>query len=394
MTGPGAGPATTSRLRALILISGLPPGGAEEVTVRFARELRRRGRRIPVCTLTARHDGAPAEVLTRSRIPRHDLGARRLLDPGAYFRLVELLRREEIDLIHAHGQDASILAAAAVLLHPAALVITRHVLDEPARGPRERARAVFTRIALRRADAVVAVSRAVARRLVEDHGVPSPRVRTIPNGIEHDRFEEASKDGTRPAVRRALDLAPSDRVVLVPAVLREGKGHEVLLRALPEIRRRIPDLRVLLAGSGEREAALRSAVKEQELDGVVRFLGHRDDVPRLLAACDVVVLPSFAEALPTVLLEAAAAGRPAVATRTGGVPEVVKDGATGILVRPGDPVRLARAIAALLSDPERTRRLGTAARRRSRERFGMARMVRETVELWDAVAGRARKGTA
>jgi glycosyltransferase involved in cell wall biosynthesis len=121
----------------------------------------------------------------------------------------------------------------------------------------------------------------------------------------------------------------------------------------------------------------------------VRFLGPRDDMPDLMAACDVVVLPSRAEALPTALMEAAAAGRPVVATRVGGVPEVVEDGRTGLLVPAGDPHALARALASVLADPVRAAALGDAARALARQRFGIDRQVERTIELWTrVVAGR------
>lgn len=381
------------KLRALVLISGLPTGGAERVTVRFLRSLRSRSLRsreaeTVLCTVTDRLDGAPAEAAARAGIPRRDLGARRLLDPGAFARLVRLLREERIDVVHAHGQDASVLAAAARLVRPSALVVTRHVLDEPATTHRERVRARLAVAAARRADAVVAVSAAVEERLEELAPGIASRVHVIPNGIDIDAFAPAGA-AVREALRSSLGLEDGHRAVLVPAVLRRGKGHGLLLDALPEIRRRVPEARILLAGSGEREDELRRRVREEGFGRAVSFLGFRDDVPDLMAASELVVLPSSAEALPTALLEAGAAARPVVATRVGGTPEVVEDGRTGLLVPPGDPAALADAVAGLLSDPERARSYGRAARDRVEERFAIERQIERTVDLWRrAAAGR------
>lgn len=385
-------PAGGLGFRPLVLISGLPVGGAESVTAQFLRHLMQTGRPVPVCTVTDRHDGPPAEMLARAGVPRHDLGARRLADPRALGRLVQLLRREEIDLVHAHGQDASILAAAASLLGRVKLVVTRHVLAEPDKTARQRMRAAMALAALGRADAIVAVSRAVAERLCEETAVSSDRVRVIFNGIDLSPFEVGPPPGARADVPGSPAVEEPEPVILVPSVLREGKGHELLLEALPEIRRRVPDVRVIFAGGGEREDALRRETRDRNVHDIVGFLGFRDDIPELLLAADVVVLPSRAEALPTVLLEAAAAGRPVVATRVGGTPEIVEDGRTGLLVPPDDAGALGRAVLALLQDGERADRFGRRARSVAEERFGIRRQVDRTLDLWREVAAAEETG--
>jgi glycosyltransferase involved in cell wall biosynthesis len=336
--------------------------------------------------MTARQDGPLATEIADAGVVRYDLDARRLSDPRALIRLLRLVRRERIDLLHAHGQDASILAALARCLCGFPLVITRHVMEEPAASRRQRLRARAACAAFRRADAVVAVSRAVAGRLAELSGLPRQAIHVIPNGIELERFDRAA-----PEARQQVAVGPDELVILVPAALRDGKGHEVLLRALPALRARVPAVRVLFAGAGEREATLRREARGA--GDAVCFLGLRTDIPDLLSACDLVVLPSATradgtveEALPTVLLEAAAGGRPVVATRVGGVEEIVQDGRTGLLVPPGDAAALAGAMAALLLDRQRARMFGRAGRGLARTRFGIATLARRTLQLWDRVA--------
>lgn len=373
-------------LRPLVLISGLSVGGAESVTARFLCRLSEAERPVPVCTLTDGVDGPPAEAVARNGVPRFDLGARRLADPPALVRLVRLLRREDVDLIHAHGQDASILGGAACFLRPTPLVVTRHVLREPRGTVRERSRASLSLASLARADAVVAVSRAVAGRLRDETEIPPARIRVIQNGVDLDRFDPDGLDRSRTEIRSSLGVEPEARVVLVPAVLREGKGHENLLQALPEVKEQVPDVRVLFAGDGECEEVLRRQARALSVDDVVRFLGFRSDMPELLAAADLVTLPSLEEALPTVLLEAAAAGRPVLATRVGGVTEIVEPGRTGMLVPPHAPSRLRRELVRILRNPERARRLGRQARSMAERRFGIGRQVEETLGLWTEVA--------
>jgi glycosyltransferase involved in cell wall biosynthesis len=378
--------------RALVLLSSLAAGGAERVTVSFLRRLADAGRPVECCTVTARHDSPLADELREAGILRHDLGARRLLDAGAFVRYLQLLRRARIELVHAHGQDAWILASVARRVTRVPLVLTRHVLDEPAGNWREAVRRRCALDAARRADILAAPSTATARHLAHLVGRPSLHVHVLPNGVDLQRFGAPELTTRREALRRSQGWESADRVVLLPAVLRGGKGHDVILAALPRLRSSVPRLRLAFAGDGDLGPALRSAARPH--GARVVFLGHRRDVPELLAACDLVVLPSFAEAQPTALMEAAAAGRPVVATRVGGIPEVVEDRVTGLLVPPGDPRALAEAIEALLGDPARAAAIGRAAHARAVLAFSLDRFVDATLHVWASTAGTARRVAA
>lgn len=370
-------------MRPLVLLSSLASGGAEQVTVAFLRALAEGGNPVPLCTLSKKRDDAPALEVQESRIVRHDLGARRLLDFNALFRLLSLIRREKYDLVHAHGQDASILGSWARHFLKFHFIVTRHVLEEPASTRRQRVRARQALAAFRRADAAVAVSRAAADRLATQASLPLDRIRVVPNGIRLDRFDPGSNGNQAGALRESFGVGASDPLVLVPAVLRPGKGHDVLLDSIPLVRERFPSVRFVLAGGGELEGELKA--RARGLGSAVLFLGHRRDIPGLLAASDLVVLPSRAEALPTVAMEAAAAGRAMLASRVGGVEEVVRDGFTGALVSPGDPRALAESMMDLLGDPGRRKSLARAARLRAMREFGIDSQVNRTLALWDEV---------
>ncbi len=241
---------------------------------------------------------------------------------------------------------------------------------------------------LRPATRFIAASEHHAQRLVGS-GVAPARVAVVRNGIEAGTFER----GERAATRAALGVAPEAPLLLVPARLHAAKGHRDLLAALPEVRRGHPGLQVIFAGEGPERAALATAARGLGLAGVVRLLGHREDIPDLLAAADVVVLPSRAEGLPAALLEALAAGRAVVATAVGGVPEAIRDGHEGRLVPAGDAGALAGAIGDLLAAEAARAALGAAGRARVLREFRAETATRRwesVIETWlGEVAGRA-----
>lgn len=370
-------------IRPLVLISSLDLGGAERVTVSFLLELAKRDLPAVLCTVSSRQNDALASELTKAGVFRHDLRARRLADPTAFLRYIRLLRSEKFDVVHAHGQDAAILGAAARALVRIPLVLTRHVLDEPGTVWRERLRARWALAAARRADAVIAVSSASADHLSRSAAIPRSTIAVVPNGIDVARFDCSDLSRRRSELRRRIGIAPTDRVVLVIAALRRGKGHEVLIEAWPDLHRRVQDLRVVFVGGGERQAELEARCRR--VGAAVMFLGWRDDIAELLTASDVVVLPSFSEAYPTVLMEAAAAGRPIVATRVGGVAEIVDHERTGLLVAPGDASALADSVCVILGSSRRARSFGRAGRERARTDFSLERQVEQTLGVWSSM---------
>ncbi len=225
------------------------------------------------------------------------------------------------------------------------------------------------RQAYRCAHGVVANSHAAARQL-EAEGLPPSRVRIIPNGVSVDRFTPRELSG-RPVT-----------TILTVANLRAEKAHEVLLAAAAELRPRHPHLRFLIAGDGPRAHELRALAGSLGVDAQVTFLGHREDVPALLAAADVFVLPSRSEAFPNSAIEAMAAGLPLVASRAGGLLDLVDDGRTGLLVPPDDHGALAAALESLMLSPARAAALGAAAREEVSRRYSFDRMVRGFEDLY------------
>jgi glycosyltransferase involved in cell wall biosynthesis len=237
---------------------------------------------------------------------------------------------------------------------------------------------------------VVVPSAWAKRQLVDHEGVPERLVRVIHNGAHpHEPVRG------RAAVREELGLSAEDEVVVIAAMLRPEKAHDVAIEALARLADQRPHLRLLVVGGGPTDdpAGTRPQLERQaERLGVaarVRFAGRRGDVSDVVAACDVALLPSAGENLPLAVLEYMEAGTPVVATTVGGVPELIDDGVHGLLVPPGDPVAMAEAIDRTLRDRDAAAARARAARERRRTEFSWDRIAAQTRALYAELLERA-----
>ncbi len=242
----------------------------------------------------------------------------------------------------------------------------------------DKTRALLTsqRLAYKGAHAVVANSAAAAEQLRRE-GVPPGKIRLIPNGVDCVAFAPARTDADRP-LRRVVTVAN----------LRPEKGHDTLIAAAADVVAARPDAEFLIVGDGPLRGELQRQVDARGLGARVRFLGERSDVPALLASSDVFALPSRTEACPNGVLEAMAAGLPIVASRVGGVPELVESGVHGLLVEPDRPEQLAASLLDLMNRPQFAFAAGRAARERAVGRFSFDRMVSGFEHLYLSELGR------
>jgi glycosyltransferase involved in cell wall biosynthesis len=313
----------------------------------------------------------------------------RALYGAAVAQLARFLRRSQVDVVHVHLFDPSLVGLTAGLLAGTPMrVMTRHYSDYHTRIGR-RAHVALDRLCLRMSHAVIAVSRHTAEHLVRAEGARPAKIHTVWNGIDFDRVRFSSPEA--PAAVRACLVPEGGLLLLIAARLHPEKGYEHLFRALPELRRRVGSVfRLAVAGTGPLEPHYRAMVDSLGCQDVVRFLGFRRDLPDLIGAADLLVLPSVAEAFGLVLAESLYLGTPVVASRVGGIPEIIDDGQDGVLVPPGDASALAQAVAELLADPGRRRRLAGAGRAKVAERFGFPRMVRSYETIYDDLAASRR----
>jgi glycosyltransferase involved in cell wall biosynthesis len=237
---------------------------------------------------------------------------------------------------------------------------------------------------------VVTVPCEYARRIYsERYGVPLSRVVNVGTAVRLDLYDAVVDRGR---VRRDLAIGREDVLAVIVGRLHEGKGLETAVGSVRTILEREPRFRLLLVGTGPLEGALRHLVSRLGLGGVVTFAGRRNDVPELLGASDLLILPSESETAPLTILEAMAAGLPVVATDVGGVSEAVEDGVTGILIRPRDARAIVDAVVSVVGSADRGAAMGRAARTAVRERYGADRLIGAVAGLYERLlaGGEAR----
>jgi glycosyltransferase involved in cell wall biosynthesis len=368
----GSEPGRTSTVaRVLYVINDLQRAGAETQLVRLAGALPRNRWEPRIVLLKERNDFA--DELRAVGIPVTALHRRGAADIGVWRRLRDHIAAQAPDIVHSFLFLPSVLAvpAARDAGVPVVVVSQRCSYDATVGQPW---RAIARRVH-GYADRVIVNSRAALRE-EEAAGLPPERLLYIPNGI--------TAGADLPADREALGLATGPLAVCV-AQLAVEKGHRDLIAAWAGVRQHVPAATLALVGDGPLRPALEAAARDAGLTDSIRFLGHRPDARRLLAGADVAVLASITEGMPNALLEAMAAGRAVVATRVGGIPDVVVDGETGRLVPPRQPIALAKALAEVLTDAAQRARFGEAGRARVERQFSMPTVARAFAETYETL---------
>lgn len=354
--------------RVLFVVNGFAPGGGELKLLELVEQLRIRFPGAYRCVVCSVGQGGVLEERFRKAADRVAVYPKRhAWDAGLIGRVAGLIREERIELAQTTLFYADVIGAAASRLTGVKAVVSWEAVTQPY-GPLHLA---AYRLASKWMTLSVSVSEAIRRRVSEERGVPASKTRAILYGVDTERFRPLPGG----AARRGLGLKGKGPVFGVIARLTEQKGHRFLLEAAASALRVRPDLRFVFAGDGPLRETLEAQARGLGIGDRVRFLGFRSDVPALLAAFDVFVLPSLYEGLPNAVLEAMACGRPVVATAVDGTPEVVEDGVTGLLVPPRDPARLSEALLKTAGSARLRERMGREARRRAVALHGVDRQV-------------------
>jgi glycosyltransferase involved in cell wall biosynthesis len=318
-------------------------------------------------------------------VPTFDAEIKSKRDVRSYRRYAELVKEENVDVLHTHTRRADFVAALGGRRAGAAVVSTQHGqinLDRHTLEEKRDLSARFYSFCLRNYfDKHVAVSAEIADELRTRCRVAADKVTHIPNGLDATPFVEAA--GERLAFRHEID-APRWAVVATVVASLDSKGHGDLLAAVAELAKEGVDIRLVVAGEGHWGGPIiAKAAADLGIEKRVHLVGFRDDVPRILAGSDVFVLPTPSEGLSIAIMEAMAAALPVVTTTVGGNPELVEHGRTGYLVPVGDTAALADALRQLARDPVKRKAMGRAGRSRVTLEFRVDKMVDRYAEMYE-----------
>jgi glycosyltransferase involved in cell wall biosynthesis len=363
-------------LKVLQLIPTLDRSGAEKQMVLLAKGLPKDRFRVEAVALTRL--GPLEGELRDAGVPVTLIGKPLKVDPFALARLTRFLKAGRFDVLQTWVFAANAYGRVAAHRAGTPVVVTAEMAVDLWKT---RGHLAIDRRLARWCDKVVGNSNAVVE-FYRKAGLADEKLAMIYSGIAPEEPPAADRAGVRAGFGWPAD-AP---VVLFAGRLMPQKGVADLVAALDLLQHVRPGVKTLIAGGGPLKGELEETAHAFRLDDSVRFLGHRDDVPRLLAASDLLVLPSLYEGLPNVVLEAMWFGKPVVATAAPGTTEVVADGSTGLLVPVHNPPALAAAIRAVTDDPALAHRLGSAGRARVEAEFGAERMIERFAELYESLA--------
>jgi glycosyltransferase involved in cell wall biosynthesis len=364
----------THRIKVVHVTEDMPVGGQERIIAVLASGLDRDRFEAELWCLV--RGGALADAVRQSGITVRVLNLPSYHNPLGVLRLALLLRRFAADIVHTHGDFAGTFGRlAAVLAGKRALVAHVHTLQPGFRRRHlwiQRVLAHFTR-------RIICVSQAVRDFVIAGIGIPVGKICVVHNGVAR-RADAAGRPD------RQTGLAPGDCLAVSVGSLVENKGHRVLVDAFHRAVSTCPALRLLIVGDGPLRAELESRVAGLNLSPKVGFTGCLADVHPVLDQAEMFILPTIQrEGLPLALLEANQHGLAVVASRVGGVPEVVEHGCSGLLVPPGDPIALSDAILTLAADRRLRQALGAAGRAQYEARFRAERMVAQVESVYASI---------
>ena len=368
--------------RILYVIDGIEFGGGERVFAQLLNGLPED--RFEPYLASAPNDAFLKNIKSKNLV-FYPVDFSNRFNPLPLMRLYRIVKSQRIDIVHSQGARADFFARIAAKLAKVPIIIsTVQMLVEGYNvGYLKRfLYQTFDRFSERFVDYFLVVSSVLKENMIEVHGIPPDKIIKIYNGIETDYYKPVGNEEMRYKIRREFAVNDSDILIASLGRLVWQKGFEYFLHAIPEILREIPDARFILVGDGPLRPELeRLAVELGEGDKII-FAGYRSDVRDVLAALDIVVIPSVLEGFPMITLEAMAMAKPIVAAKIDGITEQITDGINGILIPPKDSSAIAQAIITLINNRGKAKAMGLAARKKVEQEFSVDKMVAETEKVY------------
>ena len=367
------------------MIDSLGPGGAEQLMPTMMKRFKDAGFNIRVCALQTRAGNPIAADLKRIGLPVDLIPVPNLRHPLNLFRVLSYFKIHRPQLVHTQLEFSDILGTLAARILGIPSVSTVHILDKSAEKKSKVMRLKLRRFVLRKfCSRIIAVSEKTRTHHLKTGGLDPNKVTTVYNGIDIARFK-VTNESQITKTKQVLHLPLNSQIIITVAVLREPKGIQYMINALPAILEEIPDIHYLVVGDGAYGTSLKDLSAALSIQDHITFAGHRTDIPDLLACGDIFVLPTLGDALPTVLIEALAAGKPIVASNVGGVPEIIENGVNGVLIPPGDSSGLADACLQLLKNREQASQMILAGSQTVWQRFNVDAQVKQLSNIYEEI---------
>jgi len=364
-------------MKIAILVSGLPPkrlAGTEIATYNIAKYLARRGHEVHV--ITSLDEGLPKESIEEGfyvhRIKTKEIS---IMGPLSFcIKSIFLINTITPDILHSQS----------ILRTGLTCFIAKKLFKKPCiaycRGSdiysSWKFKNIISKLVLKNADAVIALTEDMKREIKK---ICDRDIFVIPNGIDLEKFKNLSKE----TLRKRLKIEEDEKMIIFVGTLRPVKGIKYLIKAMKLIIKENENVKLMLVGDGEEREELESLVVELDLKDCVKFIGRvqNEEIPRYMIASDVFVLPSFSEGFPVVILEAMASGLPIVATKVGGLPEIVKDGENGFLVEPKNPEEIAEKVLLILKGDKLRERISENNKKKVKE-YSWERVSEQIEEVY------------
>ncbi|MBN2245156.1 MAG: glycosyltransferase [Candidatus Aminicenantes bacterium] len=310
-------------------------------------------------------------------LPVHPIKISSEVDITAILRLAWAMRRKKCKLVHYHDAHSAAIGAAAAKLAKVPIRVLSRRVDFPLK------KNLLSRLKYGRdLDVIISISEGV-KKVLEESGIDPKIIQVIPSGIDFSPFQEAKNSDY---LRREFYFSPDDFLVGIVAHLADHKGHKYLIQAAEILKKESPKIKIIIVGEGPLHMELQKQVEQIHVEDMVFFLGFREDIPQILCSLDLFVLSSYLEGMGTSILDAMACKLPVVATKVGGIPEVVIDGETGFLVPPKRPASLAKAILKFYNNKELAEKMGEKGHQVVHEKFSAESMADRIIDLYYQLA--------
>jgi glycosyltransferase involved in cell wall biosynthesis len=373
------------KVKILFVIDGMEFGGGERVFTQIINGL-------PLdqyeSFLASRPQDSFYQAISQTPVQRYPVDFSNRFNPAIMFRLIKIIKDHKIDIVHGQGARAEFFARLASGLFCRSRFVSTIAMPVEGYdvGPMKMLLyRAFDRFSERFVDRFLVVSSVLAQTMIQGHGIPQEKVVKIYNGIETDYYKPHDQEEGRRRVRQEYSVNDSEVLIGSLGRLVWQKGFEYFIHAMPILIRDLPEAKFLIVGEGPLRQELEGQTRSLGIQDRLVFTGHRNDIRDMMAAMDIIVIPSLLEGFPMITLEAMAMEKPIVTTSIDGIMEQIRDGMEGLLIAPKSPPALAQAVKRLVDNPDYARSLGINARAKVVRDFSVHKMIAETIKVYETL---------